>query len=477
MNNEKAIINESLKNFDAICNNARTKIMEMYLKHYQSNSNSPYTGLALKKLEASINSFYKNLGIEVKGAFRETLPEVLKSVYDRASVDLKKAGLRRAIVGDVDPKRINYFLDSTFKQVAMYTDKMAFSNIRDLRLLSSKILRESVVSGLSRREVSKMMLSEAMKIKGFEFISNSDKNWPLKSYFNMLARTELMNSARASYDDKMAEEGFDVMKLTTSGKSCDKCAKFEGRLFSLTGATPTLPSKADLESAGVFHPNCTHSYSLVPRYIIERDYNSDGSKKENHNAVVPYQFKQGELNQHQSFKNGNSVTRHKNGSISIDNTDNFPNDKKYAKMKSCYEAAKQSPAKFLAKAIEKGILLGREFCATYSNDKFFSLSMGAKGTGSATYKLPLNNGRIFHNHTTQSSLSAKDVFEFIINDAKEISVITPNNTIYSLKYTGKGSKLTLSELQKRYAIANEKYGEDFDKIWKEVFYEESYEYR
>ena len=94
----------------------------------------------------------------------------------------------------------------------------------------------------------------------------------LKSYFNTLARTELMNAARASYDDKVTEEGFDVMKLTTSGHCCDACARFEGELFSLTGATKGLPSKEDLIEAGVFHPNCTHSYSLVPAYITETKY-------------------------------------------------------------------------------------------------------------------------------------------------------------------------------------------------------------
>ena len=31
--------------------------------------------------------------------------------------------------------------------------------------------------------------------------------------------------------------------------------------------------------AGVFHPNCTHSYSLVPDFIRERDYKLDGTPK------------------------------------------------------------------------------------------------------------------------------------------------------------------------------------------------------
>ena len=87
-------------------------------------------------------------------------------------------------------------------------------------------------------------------------------------------------ASRECYDDKMTEEGFDVMRLTVSGEPCDSCSRYENHLFSLTGATAGLPTKADLEAAGVFHPNCTHTYVLVPDYIRLRDYNPDGTKKE-----------------------------------------------------------------------------------------------------------------------------------------------------------------------------------------------------
>ncbi|MBP5531714.1 MAG: hypothetical protein J6Y54_06780, partial [Lentisphaeria bacterium] len=153
-----------------------------------------------------------------------------------------------------------------------------FQHIKALRSLTADVTRQMSITGATRREVSKALLERAMDVPGFQFIDKAGTNWPLKSYFNTLARTELMNAAPASYDDKVTDEGFDVMKLTTSGHCCEKCARFEGRLFSLTGATKGLPSKDDLIEAGVFHPNCTHSYSLVPDYIRERDYTLGGKK-------------------------------------------------------------------------------------------------------------------------------------------------------------------------------------------------------
>ena len=87
----------------------------------------------------------------------------------------------------------------------------------------------------------------------------------------MLARTELMNGARDSYEQECAEQGYNIMLLSVSGHCCDACAKYEGQYFSIGPNQYGLPTKDDLEAEGVFHPNCTHSYSAVPDYIIEKE--------------------------------------------------------------------------------------------------------------------------------------------------------------------------------------------------------------
>ena len=89
----------------------------------------------------------------------------------------------------------------------------------------------------------------------------------------MLARTELMNGARDSYEQECAEQGYNIMLLSVSGHCCEACAKYEGQYFSIGPNKYGLPTKDDLEAAGVFHPNCTHSYSAVPDYIFQKEFN------------------------------------------------------------------------------------------------------------------------------------------------------------------------------------------------------------
>lgn len=271
------MIPESLTRFDQISNRARTRIYALVADHYKRHPGSPWSGKYLVELEKSIKAFYKEMGEEYQEVFRDTLLAEMQDFYDRAVKEIKTAGTYNAILGKPDPKRVKYMLESSFEQVALKTDKMALDHIRSLRQISAEVFRDMSLTGNTRQAVSKALLDRAMTIPGFEFIDKSGQKWSAKSYFKMLARTELMNAGRASYDEKMAEEGYDVMKLSTSGHSCDKCARFEGKLFSLSGATPGLPTKADLEDSGVFHPNCTHSYSMVPQSVYEAKYNADGT--------------------------------------------------------------------------------------------------------------------------------------------------------------------------------------------------------
>lgn len=273
------IIEQTRLRFDKISESARERIYQIVLKHFQKHPASPWSGKPLVELERSIKAFYAEMGWKYTEVFRETLPKTMQKYYDTAVQEMKKAGLQRAIVGNPDPQRVKYFMDSTFEQVAMKTTSMSFQHIKQLRSIAADVTRQMSLTGATRKEISKAMLNKAMEIPGFQFIDNAGKKWQAKSYFDMLARTELMTAARASYDDKCAKEGFDVVELTYSGHSCDSCDRWEGRLFSLTGATKGLPTKDDLIADGVFHPNCTHSYTLVPQSVFEEDFNPDGTPK------------------------------------------------------------------------------------------------------------------------------------------------------------------------------------------------------
>lgn len=263
-----------------VCDRAQQQIFARVLEHYHRHPGNAWSGKYLVDLEKTVKAMYRRLGIDIGEQFREGLPQTMREFYDRAAAQLKTAGVRNNMLGAPDAGRVNYFLNSSYEQIAMRTTRMSFDHIKQLRTISAEVLRTASMTGETRQQVTKRLLERAMEIPGFKFTDNGGRAWKDEAYFKMLARTELMNAGRAAYDDKCAAEGCDVMMLDYSGNCCEACAKYEGQLFSLTGATPGLPTKADLEAAGVFHPNCTHSYSAAPDYVAKEDFDKAGKPKE-----------------------------------------------------------------------------------------------------------------------------------------------------------------------------------------------------
>lgn len=251
------------------CERALAQIQARVLEHYHRHPDNAWNGAALVDLERTLKACYKDLGLDVGKAFRANLPAEMQAFYDKAKEEMRTAGRRNAIIGKPNTRLVKHFLDSSYEQVAMRTTRMSFEHIRQLRNLSADTLRTASLTGASVRDITKQMLARAQEIPGFEFIDAGGHKWKDETYFRMLARTEIMNAGRAAYDAECAEDGFDIVELDNSGEACEACEKWEGQVFSLTGATKGIPTKQDLIDAGVFHPNCTHSYSVVDDLELE----------------------------------------------------------------------------------------------------------------------------------------------------------------------------------------------------------------
>lgn len=274
-------VSQTQKMISEICGKALEQIQSQVLSHFQKHPDSAWTGHNLVDLEKTVKAAYKDMGLSIGKTFSKGLSKEMKEMHAKAAEDLKTAGLRNAILGKPNTGLIKQYMDSSFEQVAMRTTKMSFDHIRALRSMSADVLRTASLTGASRAEVTRQFLARAQEIPGFKFTANNGAVWSNEAYFNMLARTEMMNAGRAAYDAKCAEEGCDVVELDYGGVSCETCMKWEGKQFSLTGATKGLPTKQDLIDDGVFHPNCTHSYTAVPDWDIKfPDKDEKGAKEQ-----------------------------------------------------------------------------------------------------------------------------------------------------------------------------------------------------
>ena len=217
---------------------------------------------------------------------------------------------------EFDADRVKLVLEDAYTHVAGMTANMRKKDVAFLRETVASVEREAAMTGMTPRQVTAELLTRLeSRPEGFKFVDAGNRVWDSRAYSEMLARTTLLNTSRQEYFDTCAENGADVVVVTVSGHCCDKCAEWENRLLSISGATKGLPTVDEATAAGLFHPNCTHSVTEVDDYTREEEYNPDGTPKNEGDTDAAF-----DLANRSNCDDGHGELQQSSGA---DNVDNF----------------------------------------------------------------------------------------------------------------------------------------------------------
>ena len=264
-------IQASTANFSRIYRDARMEINDMLRRHVLGRRN-PLEGKHLVELIENLGNQYGEMEAAFREEFQRAIPYVAESYFFDCLHDLGKQA-----AGEVDQDRIELMMQDAFSHVAGATNNMFKSDVSFLREATATVFREASVTGKTRKEVSGELLGRLMaRPEQFRFIDAKGRVWNNETYVEMLGRTVLLNAGRQTYFDTCIDNGKDVVRVTVSGDPCPNCAVWENRLLSITGQTQGLPTVQEAQQAGLLHPNCTHSFVAVGRYVQKNDFGADG---------------------------------------------------------------------------------------------------------------------------------------------------------------------------------------------------------
>jgi len=120
------------------------------------------------------------------------------------------------------------------------------------------------------------------------FIDKRGRSWNMASYTDMLCRTSSMQIFHQAKTNEYLAHGEDLVIVSSHYPTCDKCAPWNGKVLSLTDETPGYPTMEEAKAAGLFHPNCRHTYGL---YISgDKSLGSlEGGKEEKKRGKSPFE--------------------------------------------------------------------------------------------------------------------------------------------------------------------------------------------
>lgn len=132
----------------------------------------------------------------------------------------------------------------------------------------TQVLANPLDSEAARLRLAQRLLDQAATKGLTGFVDTAGRRWSMVSYVEMATRTAATRTAIDAHTALLAENGYDLVRVSVHANCSDLCAPFQGHLLSITGATTSVgpepwrprvvASLAEARARGFNHVNCRH---------------------------------------------------------------------------------------------------------------------------------------------------------------------------------------------------------------------------
>lgn len=166
---------------------------------------------------------------------------------------------------------INLTADTYTYLIRTAAAKMAtfeFWDMRDEEVIAD-LLDDAIEAGASRWAVAKLIMGHFEGLIGDgQFININGRNYNVKKYSKMVARTRLRKVQSRAVLRMCNEYNNDLVQVSDHGTTTPICLSFEGNVYSVSGKDKEYPV---LPEPPPFHPNCQHNITPTNAAIIARN--------------------------------------------------------------------------------------------------------------------------------------------------------------------------------------------------------------
>lgn len=220
----------------------------------------------------NIEEILTDLGTDVQKFLEDELPDYYRQGADDAIRQLNNIGAHVEIGTGFSRIHKNAIFALVDETATAFGDSLTGVK-RSADVLLGKVFREQVTQKLATGLISGQAIEQVKKnIKGTlaeqgltALKDKSGRSWQLDRYAEMLFRTKAVETRNRGMVNRMVENGYDLVQVSSHQGTCDSCSAWEGKILSITGNDKKYPTVAQAEAGGLFHPNCRHAINvLVP---------------------------------------------------------------------------------------------------------------------------------------------------------------------------------------------------------------------
>ncbi len=236
----------------------------------------------------TISKYSKKTLKEIKTVFNRA--EEIGSNMDKTIIEKGiKAGILSEINPDIEKEQVSAILNSAIREILTTFNSQNNSllasagneYIEVVNKVSSQVLAGTKTTAKAMQEAVSQLAEKGLT----GFTAKNGAKWTPEAYTKMILRSNTQNTINRIQEERLTLAGNDYIEISKHSGARPKCAKDQGKIFSLSGNTEPITdgrgkkirvyswrSSSYGDPDGILGINCGHSrHAFVPGISLHRD--------------------------------------------------------------------------------------------------------------------------------------------------------------------------------------------------------------
>lgn len=158
----------------------------------------------------------------------------------------------------IHQRAVQAIMDESFFRILEATDNMSQDAKRRIEEVTRSATERMLTEGVSRRQATKEAVARMTEQGITGIVARNGARIPVEKYIAGVVHYNLRKAHVTGAENTIVQNGLDLVYVNFVGITCEYCAKYQGRVYSISGADPRFPK---LEFRPPYHAHCVHSIS------------------------------------------------------------------------------------------------------------------------------------------------------------------------------------------------------------------------
>lgn len=228
-----------------------------------------------QRILKQVNEIIAGLSRDAARIAKEIVEEAYKEGSNIAIEDLieqtqkTKEELETTLSPVIHVRAVQEILDEVFYRILETNDNMTADAKQRIEEITRRANQNSLIEGVSRRQATKDAIAELLQTQITGIIAKNGAVIPADKYMANVIHYHQRKAHVEGSINRMIENVQDLVYVNRVGITCEMCAKYQGRVYSISGNDERFPK---LDVRPPYHGHCVHNATAwVEDYQEEED--------------------------------------------------------------------------------------------------------------------------------------------------------------------------------------------------------------